>query len=265
MKKQFLILLIAFSSISLADNREGVISREERCQIARNNVAKMSDFSRTVYVQENGDKRSLSYQERNDLLSEQEEVVKQLCGNTKQEIEVRSATAIFGNRLINRVRTTEILDSIYISLLNAIVRQDVGEIYTIMKYVLGINEEEVYKFITTVQNNPAQAEQDFRNKYKSKNIATTAEEYNQYSKQKEIEEAKGKIPKRLFGKNGEVDLSKFTDKIKNVKGFKEPKTGWRIEKDETGHGAGSKWKLKDNKGNGNRIATLDEKGFVTGK
>ena len=38
-----------------------------------------------------------------------------------------------------------------------------------------------------------------------------------------------------------------------------------IEKDETGHGGGSKWKLKDNKGNGNRIATLDEKGFVTGK
>ena len=60
---------------------------------------------------------------------------------------------------------------------------------------------------------------------------------------------------------GNVDLGKFD---KNVKGksAKKEEGGWEIEKDTAGHG-GSKWKLKNKKGE--RVASLDGKGKILRK
>ncbi|MFC5541711.1 hypothetical protein ACFPOH_08055 [Ureibacillus suwonensis] len=67
------------------------------------------------------------------------------------------------------------------------------------------------------------------------------------------------IPKKLLNNDGYVDLGKFTDKVNGKTAYKDPKTGWQIDKDTAGHG-GRKWKLKDNKGN--TVASLDEKGKI---
>ena len=77
----------------------------------------------------------------------------------------------------------------------------------------------------------------------------------------EINEAKSKIPSRLKDKNGNVNLGLFNQNVKGSKSKKE-KGGWTIDKDTAGH-KGSRWKLKDKKGN--RTASLDGKGKVVGK
>jgi hypothetical protein len=69
------------------------------------------------------------------------------------------------------------------------------------------------------------------------------------------------IPKRLMKNGNTVDLSKFNKKIRGKQAYKED-GGWYIEKDTAGHG-GSKWKLK--KPNGERVASLDEKGKILRK
>ncbi|QSZ27678.1 hypothetical protein ACETAC_01880 [Aceticella autotrophica] len=69
------------------------------------------------------------------------------------------------------------------------------------------------------------------------------------------------IPNRLKKDGNTVDLGKFNKKVKGKEAYKED-GGWYIEKDTAGHG-GSKWKLKDRKGN--RVASLDEKGKILRK
>lgn len=70
------------------------------------------------------------------------------------------------------------------------------------------------------------------------------------------------IPKRLLKPNGNVDIGKFTGQVKGKTARKDPKTGWTIEKDVTGHG-GKKWKLKDK--SGKRKASLDGNGKILSK
>ena len=81
------------------------------------------------------------------------------------------------------------------------------------------------------------------------------------SAKQEIARVKGAIPSRLRNSDGNVDLSKFKDKIKGKNAYRE-KGGWTIDKDTAGHG-GRKWKLKNK--NGNRIASLGSNGEVLGK
>lgn len=83
------------------------------------------------------------------------------------------------------------------------------------------------------------------------------------SSAREIAQVRAQIPSRLRDKNGDVDLGKFDQKVKNDNGttYKEKK-GWTIDKDTANHG-GRKWKLKDK--SGNRVASLGENGEVLGK
>ena len=71
------------------------------------------------------------------------------------------------------------------------------------------------------------------------------------------------IPGRLMKDGKTVDLGAFDQKVsgKSVQ-YKNAKTGWAIEKDDTNHKGD--WKLKD-KVNGNRKATLDKNGKILGK
>ncbi|CEP43732.1 MAG: hypothetical protein E6920_20710 [Clostridium sp.] len=70
------------------------------------------------------------------------------------------------------------------------------------------------------------------------------------------------IPSRLKKDGNTVDLGKFTDRVKKKNAYKNPKTGWTIEKDRDGH-KGSQWKLKDEKGR--RRASLRGNGDIAGK
>ena len=67
------------------------------------------------------------------------------------------------------------------------------------------------------------------------------------------------IPRKLLKDNNTVDLDKFTQKVRGTRSYKDPKTGWTIDKDTAGHG-GRAWKLKDKQGN--RIASLAEDGKI---
>ena len=73
-----------------------------------------------------------------------------------------------------------------------------------------------------------------------------------------------KIPNKLLDSNGNVDLSKFDNKVRGGS-MKNSKTGWHIEKDHAGHwgtksGDNHPWKLYDDKNR--RIATIDNDGRI---
>ncbi|MGG4144694.1 hypothetical protein ABEW34_16390 [Paenibacillus algorifonticola] len=70
------------------------------------------------------------------------------------------------------------------------------------------------------------------------------------------------IPNSLKDSDDKVILDKFSESVKGKVAYKEPKTGWTIEKDTAGHG-GRKWKLKNK--SGDRVASLDENGKVLSK
>lgn len=72
------------------------------------------------------------------------------------------------------------------------------------------------------------------------------------------------IPKRLLDAKGNVRVRDFNQKVtgRNRPTWKEPKTGWIKEKDDTNH-AGKKWKIKDKQGN--RKASVDGNGKIISK
>ncbi|MET4562693.1 hypothetical protein ABIA69_003884 [Lysinibacillus parviboronicapiens] len=85
---------------------------------------------------------------------------------------------------------------------------------------------------------------------------------NQPTLTNEIDTAYKAIPKKILDSDDCIDMGKFTDKVKGRTAYKDPKTGWEIDKDTAGHG-GRKWKLKNDKGD--RVASLDEKGKIISK
>ncbi|MFB7157904.1 hypothetical protein [Lysinibacillus sp. NPDC056232] len=85
---------------------------------------------------------------------------------------------------------------------------------------------------------------------------------NQPTLTNEIDTAYRAIPKKILDSDGSIDMGKFSQKVGGKTAYKDPKTGWEIDKDTAGHG-GRKWKLKDDKGN--RVASLDEKGRIISK
>lgn len=89
----------------------------------------------------------------------------------------------------------------------------------------------------------------------------TVKNYYASKKVQKICKIRANIPNRIIDDNGNVDLGKFNQKVKNKTAYKE-KGGWQIDKDNAGHG-GRKWKLKAS--SGNRKASLDENGKILGK
>ena len=87
------------------------------------------------------------------------------------------------------------------------------------------------------------------------------------SKKNDAENASAKIPSSLKNKNGNVNTGKFTQKVRGKQEWKDPKTGWSIEKDNARHrgydGSTKVWKIKDIKGR--RIGSLNSNGKVIDK
>ncbi|MBM7109426.1 glucuronyl hydrolase [Brevibacillus laterosporus] len=92
------------------------------------------------------------------------------------------------------------------------------------------------------------------------------------STKQEIEDAADDIPKKLKKKDDDysVDVDKFTEKVRGEKSltYKDPKTGWTIQKtkgtggNKVGH-KGDVWKLRNFKGK--RIASLTKEGKIVGQ
>ena len=90
----------------------------------------------------------------------------------------------------------------------------------------------------------------------------TITEWLSDSEAQEIAAIKAQIPSRFRTDSGDVDLSKFDEKVSgNSVKYKED-GGWTVEKDTSGHG-GSAWKLKNK--SGERVASLDANGKVLRK
>ena len=74
----------------------------------------------------------------------------------------------------------------------------------------------------------------------------------------------GQINKKLLTKDGKIDMSKFSQRVKNSGAkpdLKDPKTGWRISPDRAGANSHqSDYKLLDK--NGKRIATISKDGKI---
>lgn len=90
------------------------------------------------------------------------------------------------------------------------------------------------------------------------------------SKKKDAESAAKKIPSRLKKGNGNVDLGKFTEKVKGVSStWKDPKTGWVKQKDRDNHrgydGSVKEWKIKRNPHDKGRVASVNSSGKVIDK
>lgn len=87
------------------------------------------------------------------------------------------------------------------------------------------------------------------------------------SKKNDAEKASSNIPKSLKKKNGNVDTGKFTQKVRGKQEWKDPKTGWSIEKDNTNHrgydGSIKVWKINNIKGK--RVGSLNSSGKVIDK
>ena len=79
------------------------------------------------------------------------------------------------------------------------------------------------------------------------------------NRQKEVDKAKKKIPKKLM-KNGKIDLSQFNKRLPKGQGWGGPDK-WKIVKDTANH-AGKTWKLYKYL---ERIASLLEDGTIYGK
>ncbi|MGL5972563.1 MAG: hypothetical protein ACRCZK_02415 [Oscillospiraceae bacterium] len=88
-----------------------------------------------------------------------------------------------------------------------------------------------------------------------------------YSKKNSADNAISKIPSSLKNRNGNVNVGRFTKKTRGKQEWKDPKTGWSIEKDTSGHRGYDrsikKWKIKDKKGK--RIGSLNSNGKVIDK
>lgn len=90
------------------------------------------------------------------------------------------------------------------------------------------------------------------------------------SKKQKAEKAAREIPSRLKKKNGNVDLDRFTEKVKGLKStWKDPKTGWVKQKDGTGHRgydtSVKEWKIKRNPYDKDRVASVNSSGKVIDK
>ncbi|MBP3195169.1 MAG: hypothetical protein J6M05_05840 [Cardiobacteriaceae bacterium] len=83
-RKLSLLLLAAFLTVnSYSDN--GIITVQERCQIAHKNLELLNNTNKQVFIREDGNLRALSYREILAQRAENEEIVHKFCNKTVEE------------------------------------------------------------------------------------------------------------------------------------------------------------------------------------
>ena len=197
MLKRVVILLISllFVNISIAQNEtNNIITKEQRCEIAEDNLRVLSDISKPIYRQDiNGNRVELTYAETLKERQDSENLIKTVCvsDNEKFEQEPRS----FGTNLINRARNNAVKDHITIALEQALIIRNYDEVYTILVYVVGIDTNYAIKFINIARLlNTADAILLYNQKYKDK---------KDKSNKSDAEKAEDKYKKPISGSGKE--------------------------------------------------------------
>ncbi|MBR1375884.1 MAG: hypothetical protein IJ566_07340 [Cardiobacteriaceae bacterium] len=174
----FILSFIFYNNFSFADDsfNSQIISRLERCEQAQNNQKKLLDISKPIYIKEENQLRELTYAEILQKRKEQEEIIQTLCkpidkqevSKNQPEIATRIAFST-ANSYIGRAKGVQINDSVWLALLRAIQEQNIAEIHTIMRYVMGVGIDEIERFIRIVETDPVKAEAVFNAKRKDNN------------------------------------------------------------------------------------------------
>ncbi|MBP3194973.1 MAG: hypothetical protein J6M05_04850 [Cardiobacteriaceae bacterium] len=173
-KKLILVFVLFIFHISFAEKiHNGVITKDERCKIANENLSVLSDLSRPIYTRDiNGNKVELTYAEILKKRQDSEKIIRTVCSydNFQYQQEERS----FGSNLINKAKGGAQKDSIEIAIEQALRIGDYDEIATIMELVLDIPRKDIENFIKIAKRkNPADAlslfSKQYRNKARNKN------------------------------------------------------------------------------------------------
>ncbi|WMX70898.1 hypothetical protein [Lactococcus cremoris] len=98
-------------------------------------------------------------------------------------------------------------------------------------------------------------------KPKSKTTVPNPQKPKKPNQDEKIRTIISKITNKIM-KNGKIDISKFTQKVRGTDKWRDPKTDWEIDKSNTSH-KGDKWKLNNPKGK--RIASITADGRIVGE
>ena len=120
MKKYFLLLItFLICNVFAENNTNGVITKEQRCQIAENNLRILSDISKPIYRRDiNGNRVEMTYAEILKERQESENLIKTVCNSNN--VNYQQETRNFGATLINRAQLATPKDSITVVTLIAI-------------------------------------------------------------------------------------------------------------------------------------------------
>ena len=240
----FLFLSFLITNISFGENNANdVITKEQRCQIAENNLRVLSDLSKPIYRRDiNGNKVEMTYAEILKERQDSENLIKTVCvsNNEKFEQETRS----FGATLINRAQLATPKDSITAALEQALILRDFNEVYNLLVNVIGIDDYYADEFINIAKNKTADEaiavynekykdkkakdknkEEDGKNKTNEDNEEQTADEFEKSIKNLSSNERVAKVKQKLAEvakKNGWVKDNKLT-KRNNRDVYRDPK------------------------------------------
>ena len=122
-KKLSLFLLTAFLTVNCySDN--GIITAQERCQIAYKNLELLNNPNKQIFIREDGNLRALSYREILAQRAENEELIRKFCTKTVEENIANSAK--YETRTVGEPSTITALRT-------AILSQDVDKILTALE------------------------------------------------------------------------------------------------------------------------------------
>ncbi|MBR1375305.1 MAG: hypothetical protein IJ566_04385 [Cardiobacteriaceae bacterium] len=120
MKKYFLLLItFLICNVFAENNTNGVITKEQRCQIAENNLRILSDISKPIYRRDiNGNSVEMTYAEILKERQDSENLIKTVCNSNN--VNYQQENRNFGATLINRAQLATPKDSITVVTLIAI-------------------------------------------------------------------------------------------------------------------------------------------------
>ena len=246
LKKAFLFIFLSFiASFSYAQeaNQAGIITKEERCAIARENLAKLSDLSKPIYQRnEQGQVVELTYAEILQMREESQDLIKRLCSNSIARQPIKKS--FYGNA-INRAKgaaATRGQTSIDAALRQALLSKNYSEVYTILVYVEGISAKYANEFIKLAKAKTVeQAINLYNTEYKGKKAK---DDKNSKSDDKPKEETADEFEKSIKNLPPGERVAKVKEKLAQVA----EKNGWKKDSRLTRMNGG-RTVYKDTKGN----------------
>ena len=276
-KKIFLFLFALLTALNCYSD-DGIITVEKRCQIAKQNLELLNNPNKQVYIREDGKLRALFYREILDKRRDNQEIIYKFCSQRVEEKTTDSEKY--------QTRTVAIGEpSTITTLRNAIIAEKKEEIITALE-LANIDLRLAQKILEYIEKDDfkgalSELDSEEKNNKGGKNNANTVtagswgvgnvsgnsvSSHNGNSNKENFKDYRQDL-----SKGDKIDLSRFSQRISQSGKdayYKDPKTGWRIERDYgkgNSHGD-SYWKLYNKTGkNGTRVGTLTKDGIFLRK